>query len=380
MSTRFGPRRAIWEKVTAPDPSVDAATIAMVERYDLIYRSLVAIMFNFTQSGHPGGSVSSGRIVSSLLLHTMDYDIGKPNRYDADILSYAAGHKALGLYATLALRDEIIHQRRPDLLPDNLALRLRLEDTLGFRRNPTQPTPLFRKFGSKALDGHPTPATPFVRLATGPSGIGVGSSMGLAVAAADIYGADAPRVNVIEGEGGLTPGRVSEALAFAGSAGLANALIHLDWNQSSIDSDAVTREGDRPGDYVQWDPMEFFYLYDWNVVEVSDGFDVGLVLSAQKQARAMDNGQPTAIVYRTAKGWRYGGVTLSERGHEAGLEQAQFVTRARTRQLETLDLDEWIRPRRSVASRQCAGRGLPREGATHRDAGRNAQPAEDLGH
>ncbi|MEK7252510.1 MAG: hypothetical protein AAB198_04565 [Actinomycetota bacterium] len=306
MTTRFGPRRAVWEKVTSFDPSVDAATIAMVERYDLVYRSVVAIMFNFTQSGHPGGSVSSGRIVSSLLLQTMDYDIGNPNRYDADIISYAAGHKALGLYATLALRDEIVHQQRPDLLPDSLALRLRLEDTLGFRRNPTQPTPLFRKFGSKALDGHPTPATPFVRLATGPSGIGVGSSMGLAVASADIYGADAPRVHVVEGEGGLTPGRVSEALAFAGSAGLANALIHLDWNQASIDSDAVTREGDRPGDYVQWDPMELFYLYDWNVVEVPDGFDVGLVLSAQKQARAMDNGQPTAVVYRTTKGWRYG--------------------------------------------------------------------------
>ena len=51
-------------KVTSFDPSVDAATIAMVERYDLVYRSVVAIMFNFTQSGHPGGSVSSGRIVA----------------------------------------------------------------------------------------------------------------------------------------------------------------------------------------------------------------------------------------------------------------------------------------------------------------------------
>ena len=124
MTTRFGPRRSVWEKVTSFDPSVDAATIAMVERYDLVYRSVVAIMFNFTQSGHPGGSVSSGRIVRLLLLQTMDYDIGNPNRYDADIISYAAGHKALGLYATLALRDEIVHQQRPDLLPDSLALRL----------------------------------------------------------------------------------------------------------------------------------------------------------------------------------------------------------------------------------------------------------------
>ena len=125
---------------------------------------------------------------------------------------------------------------------------------------------MFRRFGSKALDGHPTPATPFVKLSTGASGIGVGSSLGLAVAAADAYGTDAPRVHLIEGEGGLTPGRVVEAVAFAGTSGLSNAVMHLDWNQASIDSDAVTREGDRPGDYVQWDPREFFYLHDWNVV------------------------------------------------------------------------------------------------------------------
>jgi transketolase len=306
MTRAFGPRRAVWEKISVPDTSIDPATVATVERYDLIYRTLVAIMFNFTQSGHPGGSVSSGRIVTSLLLETMDYDIGQPNRHDADIISYAAGHKALGLYATLALRDEIVSQGRPDLLPTAPSLRLRLEDALGFRRNPTQPTPLFRRFGSKALDGHPTPATPFVKLATGPSGIGVGSSMGLAVAAADFFGADAPRIHVIEGEGGLTPGRVVETIAFAGTAGLSNTVMHVDWNQASIDSDAVTREGDRPGDYVQWDPMELFHLYDWNVVEVPDGFDVGLVLSAQRRAVTIDNGQPTAVVYRTTKGWRYG--------------------------------------------------------------------------
>jgi len=305
MSRMFGPRRAVWVEVER-DHSIDAADIAILERYDLFYRTLVSVMFNFTQSGHPGGSVSSGRIVTSLLLDAMDYDIGDPIRSDSDLIAYAAGHKALGLYATLGLRDEIVRQARPDLLPSEVRLRLRFEDMLGFRRNPTQPTALFRSFGSKPLDGHPTPATPFVKIATGPSGIGVGSALGLAVAASDHFGADAPRVHIIEGEGGLTPGRVSETIAFASAAGLDNAVLHLDWNQASIDSDAVTREGGTPGDYVQWDPMELFYLHDWNVIQVADGFDVGSVVSAQRQALAMDNGQPTAIVYRTVKGWRYG--------------------------------------------------------------------------
>ena len=146
--------------------------------------------------------------------------------------------------------------------------------------------------------------------------MGFGASLGLALAAADYFGDDAPRVHIVEGEGGLTPGRVAEAAAFAGTAGLHNAVVHLDWNQASIDSNAVTRDGDRPGDYVQWDPREFFYLHDWNVVEVPDGFDLGLILTAQRRALAMDNGQPTAIVYRTTKGWQYG--IEGRKSHGAG--------------------------------------------------------------
>jgi transketolase len=290
--------------------------LAALERFDTVYRSLCALLYNFAQSGHPGGSISSGRFVAALLFDGMDYDIGAPNRRDQDLISYSAGHKAMGLYAMWALRDEVARIARPDLLPNEENLRLRFEDLLGFRRNLMQPTPLFREFHSKSLDGHPTPVTPFVKLSTGASGIGVGSSLGLAVGAADAYGDDAPWVHLIEGEGGLTPGRAAETAAFAGTAGLSNAIVHLDWNQASIDSDAVTREGSQPGEYVQWDPCEFFYLHDWNVIHVPDGFDIGLVLTAQRMATKMGNGQPTAIVYRTTKGWQYG--IEGKKSHGAG--------------------------------------------------------------
>lgn len=308
MSRAFGPRRAEWIEVNEPgDLGLSAETLAHFEAYDLVYRTLTAILFNYAQSGHPGGSVSSGHIVTGTLFDAMDYDIGDPVRKDADVLSYAAGHKATGLYAMWALRDEVTRIAHPELLPDAVNHRLRFEDLLGFRRNPATHTPLFKEFGSKPLDGHPTPATPHVRLATGPSGVGVGSSLGLAFTLVDHYGkAHAPRVHILEGEGGLTPGRVYEAVASASASGLSNVIVHLDWNQASIDSDHVTRDGTTPGDYVQWDPMEFFYLHDWNVVQVPDGFDFPLVLTAQRLARRLDNGQPTAIVYRTEKGWRYG--------------------------------------------------------------------------
>jgi transketolase len=309
MSISFGPRRAEWIRVgPTPDPlPLEGEELAAFEAFDLVYRSLCALLYNYVpQSGHPGGSISSGRIVSGLVFDAMDYALGQPDREDADIVSYAAGHKAMGLYALWALRDEVARIARPDLLPPARTDRLRMEDLLGFRRNPLTATPLFSKYRARPLDGHPTPATPFVRLATGASGVGVASSIGLALAARDVYGKDAPRVHVIEGEGGLTPGRASEALAAAGTARLDNVLLHVDWNQASIDSNRVCREDGRPGDYVQWTPMELLYLHDWNVVEVLDGRDFQHVLAAQRRAAALANGQPTAIVYRTVKGWQYG--------------------------------------------------------------------------
>lgn len=311
MAFEFGPRRGTYVDVTnllkSEKPPLSPEEISHFEALDLIYRSLCALLYNYVpMSGHPGGSISSGRFVAGLLFDALNYDLAQPDREDADIISYAAGHKAMGLYAMWAIRDEVARLSTPDLLPKHVKFRLRLEDLLGFRRNPITKTPLFTKFGAKALDGHPTPQTPFIRLSTGASGVGVASSLGLAFGAKDYYGADAPRVHLVEGEGGLTPGRVSEALAAAGTASLGNAVLHLDWNQASIDTNRVCREDGQPGEYVQWTPTELFHLHDWNVVFVPDGMDFQQVIAAQRAAAAITNGQPTAVIYRTVKGWHYG--------------------------------------------------------------------------
>ncbi len=303
-------RRAVHIHIAdeaAANPPLSEPELRAFEEFDLIYRSLCGLMFNYVpMSGHPGGSISSGRFVSGLLFDGLDYDLADPERNDADIISYAAGHKALGLYGMWAMRNEVARQAAPELLPADTKHQLRLEDLLGFRRNPVTDTPLFREFSAKPLDGHPTPATPFVRLSTGASGVGVATSLGLAYGARDYYGKNAPKVHIVEGEGGLTPGRVAEAMAAAGTAQVDNVVLHVDWNQASIDSNAVCRDGDTPGDYVQWNPMELALLNDWNVIEVEDGRDFQQVIAAQRKAKALDNGQPTAIVYRTTKGWQYG--------------------------------------------------------------------------
>ncbi len=311
MAFTFGPRRGtyldITEEMKRGKPSLSAEELQHFETLDLIYRSMCAILYNYVPlSGHPGGSISSGRIAESLLFNAMDYDFSNPDREDADVLSYAAGHKTMGLYSLWALRNEAIRLAAPNLLPKDERYQIRLEDLLGFRRNPITKTPLFLKFHAKALDGHPTPATPFVRLSTGASGVGLGSSIGLAWGAMDSYRDDPPWIHIMEGEGGMTPGRVSEALAAAGTASLRNVILHVDWNQASIDSNKVCREDGVPGDYVQWTPMELAYLHDWNVIYVPDGKDLQQIFAAHQRVLTMKTSQPTAIVYRTVKGWQYG--------------------------------------------------------------------------
>ncbi|MFH2204558.1 MAG: hypothetical protein ABIJ96_15700 [Elusimicrobiota bacterium] len=310
--TPMQPRRGVYYE--ARSKAVHGAPF--FDDLDAAYRALCAILFNFVpKSGHPGGSVSSSRIIQGLLFERMDYDFSDPDAPQADHLCYTAGHKALGLYAMWALRNELVRLARPKLLP-HVKRQLRFEDLLGFRRNPTQETPLFKKFKSKALDGHPTPATPFVPFATGASGVGVTVGVGYALGARDAYGVKAPRIHLLEGEGGMTPGRVHEAIAAAATVGLDNLMLHIDWNQSSIDSDQVCPWDGKPGDYVQWTPMELMHLHDWNVVYAADGHDLGRVFEAQRLAESIKNGQPTAVVYRTVKGWRYG--IEGRKSHGAG--------------------------------------------------------------
>jgi len=311
MSDQIVPnKRGIYTEVNSAvlkKYALSSAEQKQLEKADVLYRALCAVLYNFVPtSGHPGGSISSGRIVQNLLYEMMNYELAAPQRSDADIISYGAGHKALGLYAAWALRNECVRIANPKLLAKDEKNQLRLEDLLGFRHNKMQGTPLFTKFHSKPLGGHPEPIVPFVKTSTGASGVGDASAIGMGLAAADAYGENAPRVHIVEGEGGLTAGRVSEALACAATAQLKNVIFHIDWNEASIESNRVTADGKEPGDYTQWTPMELFRIHDFNVIFVPDGHDFAQVYAAQKAALAVENHQPTAIVYRTVKGWKYG--------------------------------------------------------------------------
>ncbi len=103
MPFEFGPRRGTYANVTeilkTEKPPLATEEIGHFEVLDRVYRSLCTLLYNYVpMSGHPGGSISAGRFMATLLFDALNYDLAKPDREDADIVTFAAGHKAMGLY------------------------------------------------------------------------------------------------------------------------------------------------------------------------------------------------------------------------------------------------------------------------------------------
>jgi transketolase len=281
----------------------------IIERLFITYRALVIMLYNYVQSGHPGGSISCGRIIFNLLLNdNSKFDITDLNRKDSDVIGFAAGHKALGLYSFLAVIFEIVKLKDKKLYY-SIKDKIRLEDLLGFRKNPATILPLMKKFNSRRLDGHPTPETPGVVLATGASGVGFGAFGGYAFAKKEYY-ENPPIINIIEGEGGMTPGRVHENLAHFWASKIWNLVIHIDWNNASIDSDNVCTDLDckTDGEYVNWTPYQLGLLHGYHTVYVENGRNNNYIKVAQDYVfnkTIIQKNNPSMIVYKTLKGECY---------------------------------------------------------------------------
>ncbi len=87
MGFELGPRRGIFVDISREN-GTDGADIGHFEQLDLMYRSLCAMLYNYVPtSGHPGGSISSGRFLSAILFDSMNYDVSDPDREDADLVS-----------------------------------------------------------------------------------------------------------------------------------------------------------------------------------------------------------------------------------------------------------------------------------------------------
>ena len=211
------------------------------------------------KSGHPGGSLSSAELFTSLYFKELNVDPKDPKKWDRDRFVLSKGHCAPGLYAAMALR--------------------------GFF--PWEDLKELRHLGSH-LQGHPNMnSTPGVDMSTGSLGQGVSAACGMALAAK--YQNNPCRVYTLLGDGEIEEGQVWEAAHYK----LDNLCVIIDNNGLQIDGPVEQVMSS----YPILDKLRAFGL---EAAEV-DGHDFDALEAAFAQAKTV-KGKPFAIVMRTTKG------------------------------------------------------------------------------
>ncbi len=214
-------------------------------------------------SGHPTSSMSAADIMAVLASRHLRYDWDRPPLAGNDHLILSKGHASPLLYALYkacgAIDDEELMTYR----------------TLGSR-----------------LEGHPTPALPWVDVATGSLGQGLPVAVGVALAAKRLDHLPF-RVYALCGDSELAEGSIWEALDKAGHFGLDNLCAIFD----------VNRLGQRGPTEYGWD----LEVYRTRVEAfgcqalVIDGHDIAQIDAAFDTARKTSD-RPTVIIAKTIKG------------------------------------------------------------------------------
>ena len=219
-------------------------------------------------SGHPTSSMSAADLAAVLLAGHLRYDFDDAENPTNDHLIFSKGHASPLVYGIFRAAGAISE-----------------EEFL-----------TYRQLGSR-LEGHPTPALPWVDVATGSLGQGLPIGVGLAIAGKRLDRLPY-RVWVICGDSEMAEGSIWEAAEHA-------AFYELDNLTAIID---VNRLGQRGETMHGWDLSSYsdrLRAFGWHAIEI-DGHDVEAIDGAYREA-ASTTGKPTAIVARTIKGKGYSG-------------------------------------------------------------------------
>jgi transketolase len=217
-------------------------------------------------SGHPTSSMSAADLAAVLLAEHFRYDFDDPKSPANDRLIFSKGHASPLVYGLF---------RAAGALSDEEFL-------------------TYRQFGSR-LEGHPTPALPWVDVATGSLGQGLPIGVGVALAGKRLN--QLPfRVWVICGDSEMAEGSMWEAIEHASFYELDNLTAIID----------VNRLGQRGETMHGWDLSSYanrLRANGWHAIEI-DGHDVEAIDAAYREAEST-SGRPTAVVARTIKGKGY---------------------------------------------------------------------------
>src|ERR671936_2554413 len=231
-------------------------------------------------SGHPTSSMSAADLMAVLITRHFLYDWNDPQEPNNDHLIFSKGHASPLLYAIF---------KAVGVISDDELL-------------------TFRKFGSR-LQGHPTPALPWVDVATGSLGQGLPIAVGIALAGRKLD--QLPyHVWTVTGDSELAEGSIWEGLDKAGFYGLSNFTAIFD----------VNRLGQRGPTEYQWETDVYrdrVQAFGCRAI-VIDGHDLDQIDQALEQAREA-TGKPTVIIARTVKGKGFSELENKEGWHGKAL-------------------------------------------------------------
>jgi transketolase len=214
-------------------------------------------------SGHPTSSMSAAELMAVLLSKYLRYDFDNPENPANDHLIFSKGHASPLLYSLY---------RAAGAISD--------EELLSFR-----------EFGSR-FQGHPTPAIPWVDVATG--SLGQGLPIGVGVALAGKYLDKLPyRVWVLCGDSEMAEGSMWEAFQHASFYKLDNLIGILDMNR--LGQTRETMDGWH-GDHYAARAQAF----GWHTIQI-DGHDPEEIDRAYAEALDHEDG-PTLVIAKTKKG------------------------------------------------------------------------------
>ena len=226
-------------------------------------RRNIVTMIAKANSGHPGGSLSSVEIVTTLYFHVMQYNPAECNWAERDRFILSKGHAAPVLYATLA---------ECGYIPEKEL------DTL-------------RQIDSR-LQGHTEcRLVPGIEMSAGALGQGLSFSIGAALAAR--LDKLTHRIYVLMGDGECDEGQVWEAA-------MAASHFKLDNLTAVVDNNGIQLDGWNK-DIMTIEPFnKKWAAFGWNVIE-ADGHDFNQLIAAFDKAKLV-KGQPTVIIAHTIKG------------------------------------------------------------------------------
>jgi transketolase len=234
-------------------------------------------------SGHPTSSMSAADLMAVLMAKYLRYDFAHPEDPRNDHLIFSKGHASPLLYAMY---------RAAGAIDD--------EEMLSFRQ-----------LGSR-IEGHPTPALPWVDVATGSLGQGLPIASGVALTGKRLDRLPY-RVWCLCGDSEMAEGSMWEAFEHASHNGLDNLTAIIDVNR--LGQTGETMHG--------WDLGAYAVrarAFGWKALAI-DGHDVAAIDEALAEA-VSTTGQPTVVIARTEKGHGVAAVANQNGKHGKPLEDA----------------------------------------------------------